>query len=77
MKKEDYLKSIVIDDTLVNIGIDDYGQCYYFEYYDTKERQIKEVSCGTYCTNYEQEIKDYFTIKAFDDYEDYKHNINL
>lgn len=61
MRKEDYIKTIKVNDYTVDIGLDDYGQCYYFEYVD-KNGELREVSCGSYNFNYEQEIKDYFNI---------------
>ena len=60
MKDTDYIKTIVVNDRMVNIGLDDYGQCYYFEYYDEEEKELKDVSCGTYNFNYEEEIEAYF-----------------
>lgn len=61
MKASDYLKTRVINGRMVNIGKDDYGQCYYFEYVNDKG-QLQEVSCGTYNFNWEQEVQDYFDI---------------
>ena len=58
MKREDYIESKVINGYLVNIGIDDYGQCYYFEFLN-KEGKLEEVSCGTYNLDYMEEI-DYY-----------------
>ena len=58
MKREDYIESKVINGYLVNIGIDDYGQCFYFEYLG-KDGELKEVSCGTYNLEYMDEI-DYY-----------------
>lgn len=50
MNKEDYIKTIYIENIPVNIGIDDYGQCYYFEWFDGKD--MHEESCGAYNTDY-------------------------
>jgi len=61
MRKEDYIKTIKVNGYTVDIGLDDYGQCYYFEYVD-KNGKLQEVGCGSYNFNYEQEIKDYFNI---------------
>lgn len=59
MKKSEYVKTIVLDGKMINVGLDDYGQCYFFEFVD-KNGELKEMSCGTYCFDYMQEIKDYF-----------------
>lgn len=59
MRKEDYFTTIVVDGKVVPIGIDDYGQCYYFEYVD-KDGQLQEMTCGTYNFNWEKEISDFF-----------------
>lgn len=60
MRKEDYLETKVINGQMVNIGMDDYGQCYYFEYID-KNGQLKEMSCGTYNFDYIEEIEYFMT----------------
>ena len=62
MKQNEYIKTIVLDGKMINIGLDDYGQCYFFEY--VKDGALKEVSCGTYCPDYMQEIKDYFGVEV-------------
>lgn len=54
MKKEDFVKTVIIDGVKVDIGIDDYGQCYYFEY--MKDGKMIERSCGTYNTDYMEEV---------------------
>ena len=46
MRKEEYVESVKVGDIKVDIGIDDYGQCYFFEYLDNGE--VKEVCCGSY-----------------------------
>jgi len=48
MKKENYIGTIEIEGIKIDIGLDDYGQCYYFEY--EKNGQKIEQSCGTYNT---------------------------
>ena len=63
MKQEDYVETLVINSHIVPVGIDDYGQCYYFEYLD-KNGQLQEMSCGTYNFNYKREIESFF--KAMD-----------
>lgn len=51
MKKEEFVKHIKVNKYEVDIGLDDYGQCYFFEYKD-KRGDIQEVSCGTYNSQY-------------------------
>jgi len=60
MSNKKYIKSIIINNQLINIGKDDYGQCYFFEYYNTNTKEIEQISLGSYNYNYEQEIRDYF-----------------
>ena len=50
MKKEDYVKTIYIEGLPVDVGMDDYGQCYYFEWFDGEK--MCEESCGSYNTDY-------------------------
>ena len=59
MNRVEYLKTIVIDNRMINVGINDDAQCYFFEYLD-EDGYLREVSCGAYCFDYVQEIKDYF-----------------
>lgn len=49
----------------VHVFNDDYGQSYFFQFED-KKGQKHEASCGTYNTNYEQEIHDYIDCTVFD-----------
>lgn len=46
MISEDFIKTIEIEGIKVDIGQNDYGQCYYFEY--EKDGQKFDISCGTY-----------------------------
>ena len=50
MRKEEYIKTIYIDDKKVDIGMDDYGQCYFFEW--EEDGEIKSQSCGSYNPDY-------------------------
>jgi len=58
MKREEYIETLIVKDQLVNVGKDDYGQQYFFEYYNGKE--LVEVGCGAYNKNYKEEIENYF-----------------
>lgn len=62
MDKTDYLGSMIICNQLINIGIDDYGQCYYFEY--AEDGKIKTNGCGTYNPDFLEEICYYFDKKG-------------
>lgn len=53
MKPEEYVKTIIVYDKMVNVGIDDYGQCYFIEYLDESTGELVEISCGTYENDYE------------------------
>lgn len=63
MKKEEYVKTLIIKEQKIEVGLDDYGQCYFFEYKD-KNGKVQEICCGLYNPNYEKEIADYFGINA-------------
>lgn len=64
MKKEEYVESVKLNDMVIDIGIDDYGQCYFFEF--PKNGKIEEVCCGSYNTGYMYEIADYFGVNVSD-----------
>ena len=53
MHANEYVGSLVINDKLVNIGMDDAGQSYFIEFIEN--HQLKQESCGSYNSNY----KDY------------------
>lgn len=50
MKPEEFVESRVINGQLVNIGMDDYGQQFFFEY--VKDGELKSIGCGAYNTDY-------------------------
>ena len=52
MKREEYVKTIVVYGKMVNIGMDDYGQQYFIEYVDNNG-DLVEIGCGTYVLDYE------------------------
>ena len=55
MTDKEYVTSYVIGDRLVNVGLDDYGQCYFIEWADNGE--LKQDSCGSYNHNYKEYIE--------------------
>ena len=58
MKQEEYLKTIVFNGRMINIGLDDNGQCFFIEYLDEYDN-LKEESCYGY-TSYEIYLEDRF-----------------
>lgn len=55
MNKDEYIKTIVYNGRMINIGIDDYGQTYFLEYLEDGE--LKEECIGAYVTDYENYIE--------------------
>lgn len=56
MKQDEYIKTIVVYDRMVNIGLNDSSQCYFIEFVNS-DNELQEVSCGTYETDYESVAK--------------------
>lgn len=54
MKPEEYIKTITVNDQQVDLGIDDYGQCYFIEWTDNSGTH--EMSLGTYNTRFMEDI---------------------
>ena len=50
MRKDEYLKTVYVDGKKVDIGMDDYGQSYFFEW--EEDGEIKSQGCGTYNFDY-------------------------
>lgn len=65
MLADDYVGSLVVKGQLINVGVDDYGQCYYFEYYNKEEGKIMENGCGTYNDQFIDEIVAFFDTKGY------------
>ncbi len=55
MKQEEYIKTIIYNDRLINLGLDDAGQTYFIEY--AEDGQLKEECVGSYNTDYERYIE--------------------
>lgn len=70
MLKEEYIETIRIKGKEVDVGLDDYGQCYFFEYKDDNGK-LQEICCGSYNPDYKREIADYFGVKV----EDFDYNV--
>lgn len=50
-RSDDYMHTLDIDGYLVDVYMDDYGQCYDLKYKDLDDKQ-REWCCGTYNTDY-------------------------
>ena len=57
MKPEEYVKTIVVYGKMVNVGMDDYGQCYFIEYLNEDTGELVEVGCGSYNSDYKSVAK--------------------
>lgn len=67
MKKEDYIETLSVKGKRVDVGLDDCGQCYYFEFKDNNgDTWVK--SCGSFNGDYVGEIADYFNVDEKDIY---------
>ena len=65
MKKEDYVETLNVKGKRVDVGLDDCGQCYYFEFKDDNG-DTHEVSCGSFNGDYIGEIAAYFNVNEAD-----------
>lgn len=63
MTKEEYIGTITVNGIKVDIGLDDYGQSYFFEYQD--DGKIKTVGCGTYELDFIECICCFFDKKGY------------
>ena len=55
MKQNEYIKTIIFNDRMINLGNDDAGQTYFIEYLEDGE--LKEECIGPYITDYEDYIE--------------------
>lgn len=55
MKQDEYIKTIIYNGHMINIGLDDYGQTYFIEY--AEDGELKEECVGPYVTDYEDYIE--------------------
>lgn len=63
MRKEEYIGTLEIRGHKVDVGMDDYGQQYFFEYIEDGE--LQEVGVGTYESEVVEFICHYFDKKGF------------
>jgi hypothetical protein len=55
MKQEEYIKTIIYNGRMINLGNDDAGQTYFIEY--VEDGELKEECIGPYITDYEDYIE--------------------
>ena len=55
MTKEEYIGTIELNNIKVDIGIDDYGQQYFFEFIN-EDGETESLGCGAYNLNFLAEI---------------------
>ena len=55
MKQSEYVKTVIYNDRMINIGLDDYGQTYFIEY--AEDGELKEECVGSYIEDYEDYIE--------------------
>ena len=55
MQRDEYIKTVVFNGIMINVGLDDYGQTYFIEYIEDGE--LKEESVGSYIADYEDYIE--------------------
>ena len=56
MEKEEYIKTVVMHGKMINIGLDDAGQQFFFEYVDD-EGHLACIGCGAYSMDYTQALE--------------------
>lgn len=56
MKREEYVKTIIVYGKMVNVGMDDYGQQYVIEFVNSNG-ELEEIGCGAYNFDYEDVAK--------------------
>lgn len=55
MKQNEYIKTIIYNGHMINVGLDDYGQTYFIEY--AEDGELKEECVGSYIPDYEYYIE--------------------
>ena len=55
MKQSEYIKTIVYNDRMINLGLDDYGQTYFIEY--VEDGELVEELIGPFFYDYEYYIE--------------------
>lgn len=55
MVQNEYIKTIVYNGQMINLGVDHHGQTYFLEY--AEDGELKEECVGAYVTDYEDYIE--------------------
>lgn len=55
MKQDEYIKTIVYNERMINVGLSDAGQTYFIEY--VEDGELKEECVGAYTSDYERYIE--------------------
>lgn len=50
MRQEEYIKTVIYNGKMINVGLNDYGQTYFIEY--AEDGELKEECVGTYIGDY-------------------------
>lgn len=58
MKQSEYVKTVIYNNRMINIGLDDYGQTHFIEY--AEDGELKEECVGSYIEDYEDYIEHRF-----------------
>ena len=58
-KNDTYVETLVVNNKMINVFMNDPGQCYWFQWIDDNG-MIQSMSCGTYCFDYKNIIEDFF-----------------
>ena len=64
MTKEEYIGTIELNGIKVDVGIDDYGQQYFFEFIN-KDGEKETLGCGAYNINFLDDIIFIVDIQGF------------
>lgn len=56
MKRDEYIETLVVGKQMIPIGIDDAGQCYFYEYIN-ENGELAEMSLGSYNMNYREDVE--------------------
>ena len=66
MKGSEYVGTIIVKDIVVNIGIDDYGQCYFIEWIEEEDNKsvVRQIGLGAYCTDFLESACSIFDYKG-------------
>lgn len=74
----EYVETLLFGDRVVNVFLDDYGQCYCLQYYEKESGEMVTTSCGSYETDYIGYAEMLFEDpKNCEHYKEYEHNSSI